>query len=174
MDGGNDDRTVFREAMLGVTPLKRQNRVPPSRPRPAARARFSRAAHLTVLEESLCGELVEQASGEIEFRRDGVGAEILRGLRNGRFAVEDELDLHGMTRLEAENALKDFVAASVARGHGCVRVVHGKGSRSGPGGPVLKFAVQEWLARCGNVLAFASADRRHGGSGAVYVLLGKR
>ena len=143
MDGGNDERTAFREAMLGVTPLKRQNRVAPSRPRPAARARFRRAAQLTVLEDSLRGELVEQAGGEIEFRRNGIGGEILRGLRGGRFAVEDELDLHGLTRVEAENALKEFVAASVARGHGCVRVVHGKGSRSGPGGPVLKFAVQE-------------------------------
>ena len=110
MDGGNDERAVFREAMLGVTPLKRQNRVPPSRPRPAARARFSREAHLTVLEESLCGELVEQAGGEIEFRRDGVGAEILRALCNGRFAVADELDLHRMPRVEAENARNDIVA----------------------------------------------------------------
>ena len=174
MDGGNDERSAFREAMHGVTPLKRQNRVPPARPRPAARARFRRAAHMTVLEDSLRGEIVEQAGGEIEFRRDGVGGAALRALRSGRFAVEDELDLHGLTRLEAEDALKAFVAASIVRGYRCVRVIHGKGSRSGPAGPVLKFAVQEWLARCGDVLAFASADRRHGGSGAVYVLLAKR
>jgi len=174
MDGGNDERAAFREAMLGVTPLKRQNRVPPARPRPAARARFRRAARMTVLEDSLRGELIEQAGGEIEFRQNGIGAETLRRLRTGRFAVADELDLHGLTRVEAEEALKAFIAASVACGHRCVRVVHGKGSRSGPGGPVLKFAVHEWLARCGDVLAFSSADRRHGGSGAVYVLLGRR
>src|SRR5690606_25779060 len=65
MDGGNDERAAFREAMLGVTPLKRQNRVPPARPRPAARARFRRAARMTVLEDSLRGELIEQAGGEI-------------------------------------------------------------------------------------------------------------
>ncbi len=173
MDGG-DDGAAFREAMHGVVPLKRQNRVAPSRPRPAAKARWSRAARDSVLADSLRGELLEQDGGEIEFRREGVGHEILRRLRAGRFSVADELDLHGLTRLQAEATLKEFVAASVARGYPCVRVVHGKGSRSGPGGPVLKFAVQEWLARCGDVLAFTSADRRHGGSGAVYVLLGRR
>jgi DNA-nicking Smr family endonuclease len=176
MDGGNDERSTFREAMLGVTPLRRQNRVPSSRPQPAAKARFRRAALMSVLEDSLRGEgeLLEQAGGEVEFRRNGIGGETLRRLRRGRFAVTDEIDLHGLTRAEAEEALKTFIAACLAHGHGCVRVVHGKGSGSGPGGPVLKYAVQEWLARCGDVLAFASADRRHGGSGAVYVLLRRR
>ncbi|HEX7080891.1 MAG TPA: Smr/MutS family protein [Gammaproteobacteria bacterium] len=174
MDSGNDERSAFRQAMLGVTPLKRQNRVAPARKRPAATARLSRAARAAVLRDSLNGALVEQADGEIEFRRHGVRAETLRLLRRGRFAVADEIDLHGLTRSEAEEALKSFIAASVSLGHGCVRVVHGKGSRSGPGGPVLKHAVHEWLARCDDVLAFASAAHRHGGTGAVCVLLRRR
>jgi DNA-nicking Smr family endonuclease len=174
MDSGNDERSAFREAMLGVTPLKRQNRVPPAPRRPAARARLARAARRTVLEESLLGELVEQPGGEIEFRREGIGKGALHRLHHGRFAVAAEIDLHGLTRVEAHDALKTFIGASLAHGYGCVRVVHGKGSRSGPGGPVLKHAVHEWLARWNDVLAFASADRRHGGSGAVYVLLRRR
>lgn len=173
MDSGNDERSAFREAMRGVTPLKAQNRVPPARRRPPPRARLARAARCDVLEESLRGELVDVA-GEVEFRRDGVGRETLHRLRQGRFAVEAEIDLHGLTRFEAEETLKEFIGSCVARGYGCVRVVHGKGSRSGPSGPVLKTAVQEWLTRWDAVLAFTSADRRHGGSGAVYVLLRRR
>lgn len=173
MESRNDERSAFREAMHGVTPLKPQNRVPAARRRPAARARLTRAARADVLEDSLRGELLEQG-GEVEFRRDIVSRETLRRLRRGRFAVEAEIDLHGLTRLEAAETLKAFIGSSIARGYGCVRVVHGKGSRSGPGGPVLKHAVQEWLARWNDVLAFASADRRHGGSGAVYVLLRRR
>lgn len=174
MESGKDEREVFRAAMRGVTRLKPQNRVPPARRRPPPRARRARAAHFDVLEESLHGELVEQADGEVELRRDGVSRETLQRLRHGRFAVEAEIDLHGLTRAEAGRALKSFIAESIAHGCGCVRVVHGKGSRSGPGGPVLKYAVQEWLARWNDVLAFVSANVRDGGSGAVYVLLRRR
>jgi len=173
MDSGNDERSAFREAMRGVTPLKAQNRVPPARRRAPAKARLTRAARYDVLEDSLRGELVDVA-GEVEFRRNGIGRETLQRLRRGRFAVEAEIDLHGLNRFEAEDTLKTFIGSCIARGYGCVRVVHGKGSRSGPSGPVLKTAVHEWLARWNDVLAFASADRRHGGSGAVYVLLRRR
>src|SRR5690606_22443805 len=111
---------VFRDAMLGVTPLRRRNTVPPSRPRPSPRAKWRRAAERMVLEESLAGELLEQADGEVEFRRDGVGHETLRRLRSGRFAVADEIDLHGLTRIEAEEALKGFVGTCIADGITCV------------------------------------------------------
>jgi DNA-nicking Smr family endonuclease len=52
-----------------------------------------------------------------------------------------------------------------------VRVIHGKGLRSGPGGPVLKHVVDHWLRKIENVAAFASARPVDGGTGAVYVLL---
>ena len=53
----------------------------------------------------------------------------------------------------------------------CVRVIHGKGRRSGIGGPVLKHSVGAWLARIDRVCAFAPARPVDGGSGALYVLL---
>jgi DNA-nicking Smr family endonuclease len=37
---------------------------------------------------------------------------------------------------------------------------------------VLKASVQQWLAQWDAVLAFVTAQRRHGGTGAIYVLLG--
>lgn len=174
MDSGNDERSAFRRAMAGVRPLKRQNRVVAGPPRPPARARNARAARLEVLNESLNGELVEQPSGEVEFRRPGVTAHTLRQLGHGRYSVAAEIDLHGMTRTEAREALKDLIVDATRAGLGCVRVIHGKGSGSGPGGPVLKAAVCEWLARWGDVVAFTSAKPRHGGTGALYVLLRRR
>jgi DNA-nicking Smr family endonuclease len=62
----------------------------------------------------------------------------------------------------------------VVRRMSCVRVIHGKGRRSGPRGPVLKNVVNQWLQRNGDVLAFGSARSIDGGSGAVYVLLRTR
>jgi DNA-nicking Smr family endonuclease len=78
-------------------------------------------------------------------------------------------------RLEQARAeLKGFISECATRRLACVRVVHGKGSRSGPEGPILKPSVHYWLALWDSVLAFVSAQPRHGGSGAVYVLLKTR
>ena len=75
---------------------------------------------------------------------------------------------------QAKLALRAFIDESMDRGIGCVRVIHGKGLGSGPGGPVLKMHVQGWLARWDEVLGFVTARARDGGSGAVYVLLRRR
>jgi DNA-nicking Smr family endonuclease len=170
----NDDRRAFEAATRGVKPLKRSNRVEPQEPRPPGRAGFRRAADAETLRESLYGTPLEPAADEVAFRRAGVSDRAFRELKRGRFSLEDEIDLHGFNRLEAKAALKEFLAGAAARGLGCVRVIHGKGSRSGPDGPVLKSRVHGWLAQWDEVLAFASAHARHGGSGAVYVLLRSR
>jgi len=94
-------------------------------------------------------------------------------LRRGEFAVGDEIDLHGLGADAARDALREFLAEALRRRLGCVRVIHGKGLRSGPGGPVLKHAVNVWLRKVDAVLAFTSAPRRDGGTGAVYVLLAR-
>jgi DNA-nicking Smr family endonuclease len=174
MESGKDEQSAFRREMRDVTPLKPRDRVAPRSSKPTAKARHSRAARLAVLDDSLHGELIEQSSGDIQFCRPGVPGHALRQLRSGCFSVGAEIDLHGLTRLEAQQALKDFLSECAALGLGCVRVIHGKGSRSGPAGPVLKHAVHGWLTRWDDVLAFTSALTRHGGTGAVYVLLRRR
>ena len=52
-----------------------------------------------------------------------------------------------------------------------MRIIHGKGLRSGHRGPVLKTAVSAVLRRTGAVLAYVSARPVDGGTGALYVLL---
>jgi DNA-nicking Smr family endonuclease len=52
-----------------------------------------------------------------------------------------------------------------------VRVIHGKGKGSGPKGPVIKTAVNMILRKTAPVLAFTSARRVDGGTGAIIVLL---
>jgi DNA-nicking Smr family endonuclease len=53
----------------------------------------------------------------------------------------------------------------------CLRIVHGKGLRSGASGPVLRQLVNGVLRRTAQVLAFTSARQVDGGTGALYVLL---
>jgi DNA-nicking Smr family endonuclease len=133
-----------------------------------------RADDARVLEESLRLHPVEldvESGDELIFRRDDVSNATLRRLRRGEFAVRDEIDLHGMTQDEARTALSSFLSESLEQHRRCVRVVHGKGNRSGQRGPVLKSAVNRWLRRHDSVLAFCSARHNDGGTGAVYVLL---
>ena len=107
----------------------------------------------------------------LSFQRAGVRIQTMRRLRRGLYPVENELDLHGLSQAAARQQLADFLAQSRDAGCRCVRIVHGKGYRSGARGPVLKAAVNLWLRRHLDVMAFVSARAIDGGSGAVYVLL---
>lgn len=167
------DRELFRRAMHGVRPL-RQKSVAATRPRRAARAILRRADERRVLEESLLLDAadLEVETGEvIAWRRPGIPEATLRRLRRGQYARGEELDLHGLRRDEARSALSAFLAAARRDGRRCVRIVHGKGLRSGHRGPVLKSALNGWLRRHRAVQAFCTAREPDGGTGALYVLL---
>jgi DNA-nicking Smr family endonuclease len=169
----DDPEQLFRDAMRAVKPLPRAD-ARPAHPKPIPRARFTRLDHREVLKESLLAPADETlliTGDELLFRRPHVPEDVLLRLRRGHYAVDDEIDLHGLTGAEAKNALREFVAESALRRMNCVRVIHGKGKRSGPRGPVLKHVVNRWLQHTDAVLAFASARSVDGGSGAVYVLL---
>jgi DNA-nicking Smr family endonuclease len=168
------DAEVFREAMRDVKPIAARARVQPSRRKPPAKARFTAADRAMVLVESLQGPGVDDVTDtgdEISFRRDGVQDSILRKLKRGEYRVEEVCDLHGLRVDEAKAALREFLADALARGLRCVRVIHGKGMNSGPRGPVIKTAVNMILRKTGPVLAFTSARRVDGGTGAINVLL---
>ncbi len=162
--------------MAGVRPLP-ERAATPARPRPRAIARFTRAEGRDLLHEShalAANPAVENAGDEPTFRRAAVRDEVMRKLQRGRFAIEAEIDLHGLRQHAAHEALRQFLNDCVHRGLRCVRVIHGKGLRSGAAGPVLKLAVHHWLRKLENVAAFAAARPADGGSGAVYVLLTSR
>lgn len=171
--GKDEDVELFRAAMRDVNRLT--PRAPAvSAPKPPPQARFTRADEREVLRESLLPPSDEAAiatGDELSFRRPHITEAVLLKLRRGQYAVDAEIDLHGLNAVEARQVLRDFIADTTARGYRCVRIVHGKGKRSGHRGPVLKNLVNHWLQRMDAVLAFGSARAVDGGSGAVYVLL---
>jgi DNA-nicking Smr family endonuclease len=169
----DEDVQVFREAVRDVKRLDHEPQVTDRR-RPQPEARFARADRLAVLKESLTTDVVDPsvASGEeLVFQRPGIQDAVVRKLRRGCYRVQAEIDLHGLTVPEAKQELRTFVADAVERQLRCVRIIHGKGLRSGHRGPVLKGAVGVVLRRMGVVLAYVSARQVDGGTGAVYVLL---
>jgi DNA-nicking Smr family endonuclease len=169
----DDEIKLFREAVRDVR-VRPAARIVSNKRKPAAIARFTRADQKEVLRESLLpitDPATLETGDELSFRRHQVAPPMLRKLRSGGFAVAAEIDLHGLNAVEARTALREFIANALTREFTCVRVVHGKGRRSGPRGPVLKNVVNLWLRQCDAVLAFGSARANDGGHGAVYVLL---
>ena len=172
MNQENDSR-LFRDAVQGVKPLDGPQN-PPERPKPRPAARFSRADRLAVLEESLReppDDPTLAGGEELVFHREGVRQTVLRTLRRGGYRVQGEIDLHGLSVIEARQALREFLARALLNHWRCVRIVHGKGLRSGTRGPVLKGLVGSVLRKLDPVVAYVSARPVDGGTGAVYVLL---
>ncbi len=165
-----DDAALFRDAVKGVRPLKGGDRHPPHRAPPSPRPRQSEADEQAALREMRDGPLPDVGE-ELSYRSDGIQDGVFRRLRRGAYRVEAELDLHGMRADEAKLAIVRFLAGCQDRGARVVRIVHGKGLRSKGEGPVLKQRLDGWLRQRKDVLAFCSARREHGGTGAVYVLL---
>ena len=124
-----------------------------------------------MLPDTVAPEDVVGGTDPLSFRRPGVRDQVMRRLRRGLYPIEDELDLHGLNQAAARDSLSEFLELNRNAGRRCVRIVHGKGYRSGARGPILKIAVNAWLKRHSDVLAFSSARAIDGGTGAVYVLL---
>jgi DNA-nicking Smr family endonuclease len=174
------DVETFRAAVRDVTPLAQTPSVAGlEKPKPRARPRNDTApvvSDLPPVSDLPAEEVVPAAdtvTGDeaLSFQRAGVRIQVMRRLRRGLYPIDDELDLHGQSRAAARSQLADFIARSRHRGCRCVRIIHGKGHRSGAHGPVLKIAVNLWLRRLPDVMAFVSARAMDGGAGAMYVLL---
>ncbi len=169
------DRDLFRQAVADAQPLPQHGKLlrQPDTPPP-----YPVQSHLdehAALVESLAAGWTEEdwldSGDEPNFVRDGVSRQVLRKLRSGAWVIQDQLDLHGLDRHQAREALAGFLASCTKRGVRCVRVIHGKGLGSKNREPVLKNKVKLWLAQRQEVLAYSQARPVDGGSGALLVLL---
>ncbi|WP_250512435.1 Smr/MutS family protein [Caballeronia sp. INDeC2] len=169
------DADEFRRAIGEVEPLKTPPRTTVTRIPPAPVPLQSRRDEEAVLQEALSDEYDPESLLDIDetlsFYRPGISQEVVRKLRRGAWIVQAQLDLHGMRREEAREALAEFIRESVKRGLRCLRVIHGKGLGSIGKEPVLKGKVRAWLVQKSEVIAFCQARPHDGGAGAVLVLL---
>ena len=154
----DDDADLMLEAMRGVVPLTDRERAvvkPATEKRPAPS---------TGVQLSVDGD---------EGRAHGVNDEQLAKLRSGGFGVAHTVDLHRARADAAKQIVARQLAEAAVNGARCVLIVHGKGLHSASA-PILRQVVIDTLSRgaCAKlVLAFCPALAKHGGRGAMYVLL---
>jgi DNA-nicking Smr family endonuclease len=160
-----DELALWRRVMGGTAPLREPN-TPPVRPAdpsvpPAARP-----------ERRGSSEPARRPSAALDPHRPvGLDRRTWLRLKRGQITIEQTLDLHGRTQADAHDALGRFLTAAQAAGCRCVLVVTGKGL---VGGGTLRHMVPRWLnegAIRERIVAFSPAQARHGGAGALYVLL---
>lgn len=163
------DFELFRQAVEDVEPLMIDT--PPAareRPPPIPRPRQPEP------EDSVTAKLSEHEVETPEYllhALPGLQHRVIAELRRGRIAIDLELDLHGLRVAHAEATLREFLAECRERRVRCVRIIHGKGTRSPERQPVLKRKLNYWLRLRPEVLAFCSTPAHDGGTGALYVLL---
>lgn len=170
-----EDAAIFRSAVADAIPLRQDNRVSHARPPPRPQPRQRELDEAAVLGESLHGTLDIDDLLELRdidaFLRPGLPRPVLRDLRRGRWVIQNHLDLHGLNRREAHRVVSEFLAASLAAGKRCLRIVHGRGHGSPGREGVLRLLLKSWLSRHQDVLAFCHAPPRDGGDGALWILL---
>ena len=166
-----DDAELFERALGDVEPLGGPERVVPRQGKRRRRHVFRRRVPAERVRFS-----TERIGERIAGLAPGAEPADLARLRAGEVAPDFTVDLHGFEELEARGMVRDTLRRARRAGLRCVKVIHGRGVRSG-GDPILKEALPGWLEEppLGSwVAAFASSPSRHGGPGSTLVLLHPR
>lgn len=173
----DDDFSLFKSEVRGVKPIK-HDRAEIGKPK-ADRKQLAglRQAATVRSDQTIVDGLSDQfvidvgPEDDLHWCRDGVQESQMRKLKLGQIAFEGSLDLHGMSVEKARETLWDFLAEATRFEVRCVRVTHGKAVRLDGKRPMIKSHVNTWLRQHPQVLGFTSCQARHGGTGAVYVML---
>jgi DNA-nicking Smr family endonuclease len=183
-ESSRDDERSFQEAMSDVVPIpgKRRKAIrnPVTDMRPAHPAPDDEQEAIAYLRKLVRGSLemdITFSDEYIEGSVSGLNPKLMKRLKKGQFPVQAHIDLHGLTKDEAQRKVRDFLVQSRNLGLRCVLIVHGRGLNSPDSLPVLKKRLPIWLNRGPArkiVLAFATAMPYDGGTGAIYVLLRMR
>ena len=175
----NEEQNLFQQEMKGVQQLKPSDRLL-VKPEPeitpghierrsaAMREFFKDQNHLSVQPVEML-----KSNDVLSFKRPGIQDGVFRKLRLGQYEIEARLDLHRKTVEEARKEVFQFIRDCGKFELRSVIILHGKGDRNENQEALLKSYVAAWLPELPDVMAFHSAQRHHGGTGAVYVMLRK-
>jgi DNA-nicking Smr family endonuclease len=169
----DEDKALFHAHMRHVKPLKNTTSKVQTKPAPAKPIRPVKIPYVPPKKDYYLSDFISEAvlSHEVlSYAHPSLPVKRFKDLKYGRIAWESRLDLHGLHVDEAREALCQFIERQIQNHKRCVLIIHGQGGREGAP-PVIKNLVNRWLPQIDEILAFHSAQAKHGGHGAVYVLL---
>lgn len=173
----DDDFALFRANLQGVKPIQ-YDRADTGKPRADVQQRAYQRKQASIQNPQLRVDGLSDlfvidvgAEDALLWAADGVQESQIRKLKAGQIPFEGNLDLHGLSIEKARDLLWSFLAEAGRYEIRCTRVTHGKAARLDGKRPMIKSHVNTWLRQHPQVLGFASCQPKHGGTGAVYVLL---
>lgn len=174
----DDEIKIFRQEMKGVRRIRTTPRVETAKtqvPEPSLVHRRQMAVQVDKGDPNhLTEEIIDLVHplDILEYRTDGVAHGVYRKLKRGQYPIDARLDLHRKSMAEARAEVYGFIADCLRYDVRSAMILHGKGERGEPKA-FLKSCVNTWLKQMPEVLAFHSAQKHHGGVGALYILLRK-
>ena len=125
----------------------------------------------------LKNEIYEDNNKETHELKFGQGIALskkkIKDFNKGNIFIENKLDLHGFNLDEARNLLENFINQSIKNKNRVILVITGKGKE---GEDTIKNNILSWLNSKdlrNKILAVNYASRKHGGTGAIYILFRK-
>ena len=122
-------------------------------------------------ENSLSTPVGRAREGLTQGNYAGIDRNTAEKFKKGKNEFDATLDLHGMTAEKAHKSLISFVNKHIKLESRRLLVITGKGSG------ILRAALPNWLTAPNlspHILAFDTAQQKHGGSGAYYILLKRK
>jgi DNA-nicking Smr family endonuclease len=169
----------FAKEMQGVKPLNVKKKVDLSKTKVAQPSLLLRRQMAITLKETASGNPLSEEIIDlvhpldiIEYRTDGVAHGVYRNLKRGMYPLDARLDLHQKKMKQARTEVFQFIQDCQKYDIRSAIILHGKGELSEPKA-FLKSCVNTWLKQIPEVLAFHSAQKKHGSVGALYVLIKK-
>ena len=158
----DEERAIFRDAM---------GQIKPRPPTPTIKLKKINAERITKPTLAFHSSPDVTGTDTLSFSAPGLQHKKFTQLKQGKCRIEATLDLHDHTRDAALIATDDFLTRCQRKNYRVVCIVHGKGLYSANAHPILKNLLNGYLRTHPLVLAFHSTQARHGGTGAVYVLI---
>ena len=168
-----DDDNLFRDAMNDVTPLKdadntQWNNLAASK---KARQPVPEQDDENVLTRGYLD--IIPLDQPLEYKAEGIQQGVLDKLRKGQYALDASLNLLRQPVEACRQNLFNFIRDVQHAGLRNLLIIHGKGRDSESHANIVRSYLDRWLRELDEVQTFCVAQKRHGGTGALYVGLRK-
>ena len=176
MKVSDEEKKLFRK-VVGKVKRINNNSKDSDKPKPSLYVRENKENNIdSNYKIKEAGSIHSKVDGntKLKFCKAGENNNIFKRLRQGKIRYEKTKDLHSLTVNEVTHELEEFINDCKYHGLSCVLVIHGKGLGSKEKFPIIKNKLNEFLREHPMVWGFCSAQQKHGGTGAIYLLFKKQ